>query len=45
MDVALGRGREAAVRSGARAWEEFKRAGNSRIKDFMEGCQKPLKPK
>ncbi len=41
----VGQGWEGGVRKGARAGEEFRRDGKSRTKDFIEGCQKPLKPK
>ena len=44
MTEAVDQGCEDRVRSEARAGVEFRCAGNSRTKVFMEGCQKPLKP-
>jgi len=41
---AVDQGCEERVRSEARAGVEFTCAGKPRMKVFMEGCQKPLKP-
>src|SRR6266436_1001596 len=45
MSEAVDQGCEERARSEARAGVEFRCAGNPRMKVFMEGCQKPLKPK